>query len=208
MFERFSAWGRQVAINAQEEARELRHATIGPEHLLLGVLREDDELGAVVLARMGLTYDGARATIVPGDHAVAGLLPFTPRAKRVLEQAMREALALGHDGIGAEHVVLALAREDAVPGLDPGRVRDEVLRAIESGSHGRRARPSAAPREPGRISGAAPAEAMSRLGSPWDGAVQANLLLGILAGGGPVADFLRDRGVDADAVRALFDRAS
>ena len=207
MFERFSPWGRQVAINAQEEARELRHSAIGPEHLLLGVLRDEPGMGAGVLRAFGVTYDGTRAGIAPGDHAPVGQIPYTPRARQVLEQAMREALSLGHDSISSEHVLLALAREGDVPGLEAGRVRDEVLAAIESGDHPPAGTTLESP--PAAVaSGAGPAEAMSWLGSPWDGTVQAHLLLGILAAGGPVADFLRERGVDQAAVRDRFDPPS
>ncbi|MBI5106104.1 MAG: hypothetical protein HZB46_14180 [Solirubrobacterales bacterium] len=207
MFERFSTWGRQVLTNAQEEARELRHPTIGPEHLVLGVLRDERGLGAVVLRGLGLSYEAQRAAMAEGDRAPAGQIPYTPRARQVLEQAMREALSLGHDGISSEHVVLALAREGDLPGVEPARVREEVLRALDEGVD----------EPPGPVDGAtvAPlvrgpagaAEAMSRFGSPWDAAVQAHLLLGILAGGGRVADFLRGHGVTEDAVRGLSERA-
>jgi len=212
MFERFSTWGRQVVITAQDEARALRHAAIGPEHLVLGLLRDERGLGGRVLRRMGGSYEQARADLRPGDRTTAGQIPFTPRAKKVLEQAMREALSLGHDGISSEHVLLGLAREGAVLGVDGGRVRDEVLRALDEGES---APPGPLPPEAGAGAAAAPrdpsagaAEAIAaaaagaqRFGSPWDAAVQAHLVLGVLGAGGPVADLLRERGVTEQALR-------
>jgi hypothetical protein len=210
MFERFSTWGRQVVIVAQDEARALRHSAIGPEHLILGLLRDERGLGGAVLRRMGLDYERARADMRPGDRTTAGQIPFTPRAKKVLEQAMREALSLGHDGISSEHVLLGLAREGEVPGIDGGQVRDEVLRALDDGDARPAEQPDVAPPAPPAAAdpaaGAAEAIAAAaarapRFGSPWDTAVQAHLVLGVLAGGGPVADLLRDRGITEQALR-------
>jgi ATP-dependent Clp protease ATP-binding subunit ClpC len=115
MFQRFTERARQVVIFGQEEARRLRHNYIGTEHLLLGVLREEEGVGARVLASLGVTLDGVRAqvgTIVgQGDEVTTGQIPFTPRAKRVLELSLREALALGHNWIGTEHLLLGIVRE-------------------------------------------------------------------------------------------------
>jgi ATP-dependent Clp protease ATP-binding subunit ClpC len=210
VFERFSTWGRQVVIGAQDEARDLRHAAIGPEHLLLGVLRDEHGLGGQVLRRMGLDAERVRAGLRPGDRAPVGQIPFTPRAKKILEQAMREALSLGHDGISSEHVVLGLAREGDIPGVDGAQVRDDLLRALDEGEGAPPAPP--APGAPHGRAGADPAagaaEAIAtaasgstRLGSPWDTAVQAHLVLGVLASGGPVAQLLRERGVTEQSLR-------
>jgi ATP-dependent Clp protease ATP-binding subunit ClpC len=115
VFQRFTERARRVVVLAQEEARRLRHNYIGTEHLLLGVLREEEGVGARVLASLGVTLDGVRAQVGSivgqGDEVTTGQIPFTPRAKRVLELSLREALALGHDYIGTEHLLLGLVRE-------------------------------------------------------------------------------------------------
>jgi ATP-dependent Clp protease ATP-binding subunit ClpC len=116
MFERFTERARQVVVLAQEEARTLGHNFIGTEHLLLGLLREEEGLAARVLESLDITLEEVRAQvarIVGSDEVSAsGQIPFTPRAKKVLELALREALALGHNYIGTEHVLLGLAREN------------------------------------------------------------------------------------------------
>jgi ATP-dependent Clp protease ATP-binding subunit ClpC len=116
MFQRFTERARRVVIFGQEEARGLRHNYIGTEHLLLGVLREGEGVGARVLASLGVTLDAVRAEVVSnvgqGDAAAVETIPFTPRAKRVLELSLREALSLGHDYIGTEHLLLGLVREE------------------------------------------------------------------------------------------------
>jgi ATP-dependent Clp protease ATP-binding subunit ClpC len=110
VFERFTERARQVVVLAQDEARALKHNYIGTEHLLLGVLRERDGLGGRVLDSLDVTLEEARAQVLriigEGDVVTSGLIPFTPRAKKVLELALREALALDHDYIGTEHVLL------------------------------------------------------------------------------------------------------
>jgi ATP-dependent Clp protease ATP-binding subunit ClpA len=115
MFERFTPRARQVVVLAQEESRRLGHNYIGTEHVLLGVLREADGLGAKVLVEMGVSLDAVRqeveAKIGPGGATPSGHIPFTPRAKKSLELALREALQLGHNYIGTEHVLLGLLRE-------------------------------------------------------------------------------------------------
>jgi ATP-dependent Clp protease ATP-binding subunit ClpA len=116
MFERFTERARQVVVYAQDESRRLRHNYIGTEHLLLGLLREEEGLAAKVLDSFGLTLDRVRdqvARIVGrGDEIVSGQIPFTPRGKKVLELSLREALSLGHDYIGTEHILLGLVREN------------------------------------------------------------------------------------------------
>ncbi len=139
VFERFTDRARQVVVLAQEEARGLRHDYIGTEHILLGLLREEG-LAAEVLESVGVTAEGVREQVVRivgrGAEVSAGQIPFTPRAKKVLELALREALSLGHDYIGSEHILLGLVREnDGVAAqvllalkADPEKVRDEIVR--------------------------------------------------------------------------------
>jgi ATP-dependent Clp protease ATP-binding subunit ClpC len=116
VFERFTERARQVVVLAQDEARKLRHNYIGTEHLLLGLLREEEGLGARVLASFDITLERARDRVAEiigeGEDVTSGQIPFTPRSKKVLELSLREALSLGHNYIGTEHVLLGLAREE------------------------------------------------------------------------------------------------
>jgi ATP-dependent Clp protease ATP-binding subunit ClpC len=139
MFERFDERARQVVVLAQDEARALRHNYIGTEHLLLGLLREEIGLAAQVLAVFDVTIEEVRARVARlvgmGDDVAAGQIPFTPPAKQVLELALREALAIGHNSIGTEHLLLGLARLDngvaaeilATFDLDEERITAEVM---------------------------------------------------------------------------------
>jgi ATP-dependent Clp protease ATP-binding subunit ClpA len=115
MFERFTERSRRVVVMAQEEARMLDHSYIGTEHLLLGLLHERDGIAAQAIESAGLTLDGARAEVEAiigrGGSAPTGHIPFTPRAKKVLEIALREALTLQRTYIGPEHILLGLMRE-------------------------------------------------------------------------------------------------
>jgi hypothetical protein len=115
VFERFTDRARRVVVLAQEEARLLNHNYIGTEHLLLGLLSEGEGVGARALVSMGVDLGGARfeveAIIGRGTDAPSGHIPFTPRAKKVLELSLREALQLGHNYIGTEHILLGLIRE-------------------------------------------------------------------------------------------------
>jgi ATP-dependent Clp protease ATP-binding subunit ClpA len=115
MFERFTERSRRVVVLAQEEARMLDHNYIGTEHLLLGLIHEGDGIAAQAIGSTGLTLDAARAEVEAmigrGDSAPFGHIPFTPRAKKVLELALREALALKKSYIGPEHILLGLLRE-------------------------------------------------------------------------------------------------
>jgi hypothetical protein len=150
VFERFTERARQVVVYAQEEARELRHTYIGTEHVLLGLLREQEGLAARVLESLGLSLERTRAQVVrivsSGEEFVAGQIPFTPRAKKVFELALREALSLSHDYIGTEHILLGLVRENEGVAArilldfdaDPEKVRNTVLRML-SGPAGRAA---------------------------------------------------------------------
>jgi ATP-dependent Clp protease ATP-binding subunit ClpA len=117
MFERFTDRARRVVVLAQEEARLLHHNYIGTEHILLGLIVEGSGVGAKALEQLGITPAAARAEVTeiiggrsPGDIP-SGHIPFTPRAKQVLELSLREALTLGHNYIGTEHILLGLVRE-------------------------------------------------------------------------------------------------
>ena len=142
MFERFGEDARQVVVLAQDEARALKHNDIGTEHILLGLLREEEGLAARVLESLDITVEEVRAQIArivgQGDEVTTGQIPFTPRAKKVLELALREALSLGHNYIGTEHILLGLVRENdgvavqILVDLDaaPDRVWDETMRRL------------------------------------------------------------------------------
>jgi hypothetical protein len=116
MFERFTERARQVVVLAQDEARGLKHNYIGTEHLLLGLLREEEGLAARVLESLDVTVEEVRAQVArivgQGDEATTGQIPFTPRAKKVLDLSLREAKSLGHNYIGTEHILLGLVREN------------------------------------------------------------------------------------------------
>jgi ATP-dependent Clp protease ATP-binding subunit ClpC len=115
MFERFTDRARRVVVLAQEEARRLNHNYIGTEHVLLGLLHEGDGMAAHALADVGLSLESVRAQVFEiigaGQKATSGHIPFTPRTKKVLELSLREALQLGSDYIGTEHLLLGLIRE-------------------------------------------------------------------------------------------------
>src|SRR3982751_6425902 len=149
MFERFTERARQVVVLAQEEARTLKHNYIGTEHILLGLLREEEGLAARVLESLDITVERVRAQVVrivgSGEEVTTGQIPFTPRAKKVLELALREALSLGHNYIGTEHILLGLVRENEGVAArilldfdaDSDKIRNEVIRML-SGPGGRR----------------------------------------------------------------------
>src|SRR5215469_10226487 len=149
MFERFTERARQVVVLAQEEARTLKHNYIGTEHILLGLLREEEGLAARVLESLDITVERVRAQVVrivgSGEEVTSGQIPFTPRAKKVLELALREALSLGHNYIGTEHILLGLVRENEGVAArilldfdaDSDKIRNEVIRML-SGPGGRR----------------------------------------------------------------------
>jgi ATP-dependent Clp protease ATP-binding subunit ClpA len=121
MFQRFTDKARRTVVLAQEEARALGHDHIGTEHILLGLLRESAGVAATALTSLGISLaaarervaDGGRASFqsAPGPTSTDGHIPFTPRAKRILELALRESLQLGHDCIGTEHILLGVVRE-------------------------------------------------------------------------------------------------
>ena len=150
MFERFTDRARRVVVLAQEEARMLNHNYIGTEHILLGLVHEGEGVAANALDSLGISLESVRTDVEEiigqGQTAPTGHIPFTPRAKKVLELALREALQLGHKYIGPEHLLLGLVREgEGVAaqvlqkrGAELKRVRLEVitLLAESSGSEG------------------------------------------------------------------------
>jgi ATP-dependent Clp protease ATP-binding subunit ClpC len=142
VFERFTEPARRVMVLAQDEARALEHNSIGTEHLLLGLLREQEGLGARVLESLGVSVDAVRdrvgGSVGQGDKVGAGQIPFSPPAKKVLELSLREALALGHKFIGTEHVLLGVVAEGegVAPrillelGVTSVAVREAVIRKL------------------------------------------------------------------------------
>ncbi|MGB0096328.1 MAG: Clp protease N-terminal domain-containing protein [Solirubrobacteraceae bacterium] len=223
LFERFTDSARQVIVLAQEEARGLKHDYIGTEHLLLGLLREEDGLAAQVLGSLGITVELVREQVLqivgPGeDEVTTGQVPFTPRAKKALQLALREALNLGHNDIGPEHILLGLARENE--GLanrilrgcdaDASKIRDEVIgvvpgrgaRAVTQAS-GRAVAGTATPDARAlRLLMAASARALD------DGRSEFNVtdLLLALTGNDETAALLADLGVDEQAMREAIER--
>jgi ATP-dependent Clp protease ATP-binding subunit ClpC len=166
MFERFGNRARQTVVRAQEEARDLHHNHIGTEHLLLALVHDQRGMGAQVLESMGATEDRVRDRLghymTPGDPEVAppGHIPFTPRGKKVLELGLREALQLGHDTIGTEHLLLALIR--AEDGLAGQTLRDLGVRLNA-------ARQDVMARHPPQPGPASPAETPRRRLGPESG---------------------------------------
>src|SRR5262247_1186594 len=155
MFERFTDRARRVVVLAQEEARMLSHNYIGTEHILLGLIHEGEGVAAKALESLGISLEAVRAQVEEiighGGQAPSGHIPFTPRAKKVLELSLREALQLGHNYIGTEHILLGLIREgEGVAaqvlvklGADLSRVRQQVIQLLsgyagtkESGGQG------------------------------------------------------------------------
>ena len=163
VFERFTDRARRVVVLAQEEARLLNHNYIGTEHILLGLIHEGEGVAAKALESLGISLEAVRAQVEEiighGGPAPSGHIPFTPRAKKVLELSLREALQLGHNYIGTEHILLGLIREgEGVAaqvlvklGADLSRVRQQVIQLLSgyAGAQGggRRTGPAAARRE-------------------------------------------------------------
>ena len=142
MFERFTDRARRVVVLAQEEARMLNHNYIGTEHILLGLIHEGEGVAAKALESLGISLEAVRQQVEEiigqGQQAPSGHIPFTPRAKKVLELSLREALQLGHNYIGTEHILLGLIREgEGVAaqvlvrlGADLNRVRQQVIQLL------------------------------------------------------------------------------
>jgi Clp amino terminal domain, pathogenicity island component len=142
MFQRFTDRSRRVVVLAQEEARMLNHNTIGTEHLLLGLIHEGEGVAARALKSLDINLETVRQQVEEvigrGEEPPSGHIPFTPRAKKVLELSLREAIQLGHNYIGTEHILLGLIREgEGVAaqvlvklGADLNRVRQQVIRLL------------------------------------------------------------------------------
>ena len=158
MFERFTDRARRVVVLAQEEARMLNHNYIGTEHILLGLIHEGEGVAAKGLESLGISLEAVRSQVEEiigqGQQAPSGHIPFTPRAKKVLELSLREALQLGHNYIGTEHILLGLIREgEGVAaqvlvklGADLSRVRQQVIQLL-SGDQGKEAVAAGGPAE-------------------------------------------------------------
>ena len=158
MFERFTDRARRVVVLAQEEARMLNHNYIGTEHILLGLIHEGEGVAAKALEALGISLEAVRSQVEEiigqGQQAPSGHIPFTPRAKKVLELSLREALQLGHNYIGTEHILLGLIREgEGVAaqvlvklGADLNRVRQQVIQLL-SGYQGKEAVAQGGPAE-------------------------------------------------------------
>ena len=158
MFERFTDRARRVVVLAQEEARMLNHNYIGTEHILLGLIHEGEGVAAKALESLGISLDAVRQQVEEiigqGQQAPSGHIPFTPRAKKVLELSLREALQLGHNYIGTEHILLGLIREgEGVAaqvlvklGADLNKVRQQVIQLL-SGYQGKEPAAAGGPAE-------------------------------------------------------------
>ncbi len=158
MFERFTDRARRVVVLAQEEARMLNHNYIGTEHILLGLIHEGEGVAAKSLESLGISLEGVRSQVEEiigqGQQAPSGHIPFTPRAKKVLELSLREALQLGHNYIGTEHILLGLIREgEGVAaqvlvklGAELTRVRQQVIQLL-SGYQGKEPATAGGPAE-------------------------------------------------------------
>ena len=158
MFERFTDRARRVVVLAQEEARMLNHNYIGTEHILLGLIHEGEGVAAKALESLNISLDAVRQQVEEmigqGQQAPSGHIPFTPRAKKVLELSLREALQLGHNYIGTEHILLGLIREgEGVAaqvlvklGADLNKVRQQVIQLL-SGYQGKEPATSGGPQE-------------------------------------------------------------
>src|ERR671913_565170 len=158
MFERFTDRARRVVVLAQEEARMLNHNYIGTEHILLGLIHEGEGVAAKALESLGISLEAVRQKVEEiighGQQSPSGHIPFTPRAKKVLELSLREALQINHSYIGTEHILLGLIREgEGVAaqvlvklGADLNRVRNQVLQLL-SGFQGKEAATSGAPEQ-------------------------------------------------------------
>jgi ATP-dependent Clp protease ATP-binding subunit ClpC len=213
MFEKFTVKARQVVVASQEEARRLNHNYIGTEHILLGLLDTQDSIASKALHQLGYDLETARADVAavvkPGTDERSGHIPFTPRAKRTLELALREALQLHHNYIGTEHILLALVTEGEGVGakvlterITPiGKIRATVLAELA----GSQEPPVSSPWPSGT---AATEDTVSTASALAGGsAVGSHHLLEAMlqAENSMAAKVLRELGVDAEAVAAKID---
>jgi hypothetical protein len=168
MFQRFTDRARKVVVLAQEEARMLNHDYVGTEHILLGLIHEGEGVAAKALESLGISLEAVRQQVGEiagrGEQAPPGHIPFTPRAKKVLELTLRESLQLGHSYIGTEHILLGLIREGEGTaaqvlvrlGADLNRVRQQVIQLL----HGHQGKePASAGLRRGRV----PPDVLARL---------------------------------------------
>ena len=170
VFEKFTDRARRVVVRAQEEARALNHDFIGTEHILLGLVGEGQGVAAKALESLGISLETVRQrvedAVPPGQYSRPGHIPFTPRAKKVLELSLSEAKLLGHRYIGTEHILLGLLREGegvaaqvlTALGADLDGVRERVIQLLaeyqaRKGSSGQRQRRLARRNRPGRCPG-------------------------------------------------------
>jgi ATP-dependent Clp protease ATP-binding subunit ClpC len=190
MFERFTEKARHVVVLAQEEARLMRHGHIGTEHLLVALARVEDDVATPLLTGHGLTGEKARAEVVAiegvGNAEAGGQLPFTPAAHDALGATLRESLELGHDRVEPAHLLLGVLRQ-----------RDGVARRVLAGAGAHPPEARAEVIERLRQVGLGPQE-------PRAPQADGELLLQILERDGAVAAWLRERGVDEDAVRRML----
>jgi ATP-dependent Clp protease ATP-binding subunit ClpC len=190
MFERFTEKARHVVVLAQEEARLMRHGHIGTEHLLVALARVEDDVATPLLTGHGLTGEQARAEVVAiegvGNAEAGGQLPFTPAAHDALGATLRESLELGHDRVEPAHLLLGVLRQ-----------RDGVARRVLAGAGAHPPEARAEVIERLRQVGLGPQE-------PRPPQADGELLLQILERDGAVAAWLRERGVDEDAVRRML----
>ncbi|MCP1388711.1 ATP-dependent Clp protease ATP-binding subunit [Corynebacterium sp. TA-R-1] len=185
MFERFTDRARRVIVLAQEEARELNHNYMGTEHILLGLIKEGEGVAAKALESMGINLEDVRREVIDiighGTQPVTGHIPFTPRAKKVLELSLREGLQMGHKYIGTEFLLLGLIREgEGVAaqvliklGADLPRVRQQVIQLL-SGYEGGEGQNPESPQQPAGASAGGPGP---RAGGPQSGERSSSLVL-------------------------------
>jgi ATP-dependent Clp protease ATP-binding subunit ClpA len=216
VFERFTEPARQVVVLAQEEARLLAHHHIGTEHLLIAIVREPNGSGGRVLEALGLDARSARAAVSErvgrGPGASAGQIPFTPRAKKVLELALREALSLGHNHIGTEHLLLGLVLDDSSVavgvlsdvGVTPHGVREAVINALGLTPPGRAdatPKPLVPLSDLQRALRLLEAAAGEAIGLGDEGLASEHLLLALAAQESEAADLLARHGLTHDFLR-------
>src|SRR5215207_7400984 len=216
MFERFTDRARRVVVLAQEEARLLNHNYIGTEHILLGLISEGEGVAARTLAQLGISAEAVRSRVESiigeGGGAPSGHIPFTPRSKKVLELSLREALQLGHNYIGTEHILLGLIREGegvgaqvlVNVGADLSAVRHEVVQQLSGyrGGMGVRVTPASFGR-PRETPAAAKASVEARRLAGGAAVGSHHYLLGLLQEQESMAaKVLADLGVTREAIEA------